>query len=94
MHLKVKDNVAGFLEVLINRKDDGTIHMTQTGLTGLIIKALNIGDLPIKRTPAEYGCLGKNEFGDPPRGTYRYMSVIGMLEYLQGHSRPDITMAV
>ncbi len=59
MHLEVEDDVAGFLGVLIDRKDDGTIHMTQTGLTDRIIKALNIGDLPMKRTPAEYGCLGK-----------------------------------
>jgi hypothetical protein len=94
MHLEVEDDVAGFLGVLIDRKDNGTIHMTQLGLTGQIIKALNIGDLPIKRTPAEYGCLGKNEFGDPPQGTCSYMSVIGMLQCLQGHSRPDITMAV
>ena len=94
MHLEVEDDVAGFLGVLIDRKQDGTIHMTQVGLTDRIIKALNIGDLPIKRTPAEYGCLGKNEFGDPPQGTYSYPSVIGMLQYLQGHSRPDITMAV
>jgi hypothetical protein len=86
--------MAGFLEVLIDREEDGTIHMTQTGLTGRIITALNIGNLPIKQTPAEYGCLGKNEFGDPPQSTYSYMSVIGMLQYLQGHSRPDITMAV
>jgi hypothetical protein len=57
MHLEVEDDVAGFLGVLIDRKSDGTIHMTQTGLTDRIIKALNIGDLPMKRTPAEYGCL-------------------------------------
>jgi hypothetical protein len=94
MHLKVKDDVASFFGVLIDRKDDRTTHMTQAALTDRIIKALNIGDLPIKRTPAEYGCLGKNEFGDPPQGTYSYMSVIGMLQYLQSHSRLDITMAV
>jgi hypothetical protein len=29
MHLEVEDNVAGFLGVLIDRKDDGTIHMIQ-----------------------------------------------------------------
>ena len=30
MHLEVEDDVAGFLGVLIDRKNDGTIHMTQT----------------------------------------------------------------
>jgi hypothetical protein len=63
-------------------------------LTDRLIKALNIGDLPAKRTPAEYGCLGKDAEGDPPQGTYSYPSVIGMAQYLQGHSRPDITFAV
>jgi hypothetical protein len=79
MHLEVEDDVAGFLGVLTDRKDDGTIHMTQMGLTDRIIKALNMGDLPNKQIPAEYGCLGKNEFGDPPQGTYSYPSVIGQL---------------
>ena len=32
--------------------------------------------------------------GDPPDGTYSYASVVGMLQYLQAHSRPDITFAV
>ena len=30
----------------------------------------------------------------PAQGKYSYPSVIGMLQYLQGHSRPDITCAV
>lgn len=50
--------------------------------------------LPIKLTPAEYGCLGSDPEGDPPQGTFNYASVIGMMQYLQGHSRPDITFAV
>jgi hypothetical protein len=38
--------------------------------------------------------LVKDEDGDPPDGTYSYASVIGMLQYLKGHSRPDLTFAV
>jgi hypothetical protein len=94
MELEVEDDVAGFLGVHIDRRDDGTIHLTQKGLIDRIIQALNIGDLPSKRTPAEQGCLGSDPEGDPPDSTYSYPSVIGMLQYLQGHSRPDITFAV
>jgi hypothetical protein len=94
MELEVEDDVAGFLGVHIDRRDDGTIHLTQKGLIARIIQALNIGDLPSKRTPAELGCLGSDPEGDPPASTYSYPSVIGMLQYLQGHSRPDITFAV
>ena len=32
--------------------------------------------------------------GDPGNASYSYPSVVGMLQYLQAHSRPDITMAV
>jgi hypothetical protein len=88
MGLEVEDDVAGFLGVHIDRKDDGKILMTQMGLTDqAIVKALNIGDKP-------YGGLGKDEYGDPPQGTYNYTSVIGQLQYLQGHTRINITMAV
>ncbi len=67
---------------MAGHKDDGMIHMTQAGLTDRIIKALNIKDLPLKQSPAEFSCQGQNEFGDPPHGSYSYHSVIGMLQYL------------
>jgi hypothetical protein len=38
--------------------------------------------------------LGKDKCGDPPQGDHNYASVIGQLQYLQGHTRIDITMAV
>ena len=49
--------------------------------------------LPPADTPAEE-ILVSDKGGDPPDGAYSYKSVIGMLLYLAGHSRPDITMAV
>jgi hypothetical protein len=89
MVLEVEDDVAGFLGVHIDRRDDGTINLTQTGLIERIIT-----DVPAKRTPAEVGCLGKDLDGDPCQSTFSYPSVIGQLQYLQGHSRPDIATAV
>jgi hypothetical protein len=91
MVLEVEDDVAGFLGVHIDRRDDGTINLTQTGLIERLITALNIADVRAKRTPAEVGCLGKDLDGDPCQSTSSYPSVIGQLQYLQGHSRPDIT---
>ena len=32
--------------------------------------------------------------GDPPEGSFKYASVVGMLLYLSGHSRPDIAYSV
>jgi hypothetical protein len=90
MELEEEDDTAGFLRVHINQREDRTIHLTQKGLINRIIKALNIGDLPPKRTPTYYSCLGKDEHGNPPDSTFNYPSIIGMFGYLHGHSRPDI----
>jgi hypothetical protein len=43
-------------------------------------------------TPGEHGCLPIDKDGDPPKGTYSYPSVIGILGYL-GHTRPDTGFA-
>jgi hypothetical protein len=95
LDLEVEDSVAGFLGVHIDRNTDtGTIKLTQSGLTKRIIEALNVGSLPRKFTPASKEPLVQDTQGDPPNGAYNYASVIRMLQYLQGHSRPDITFAV
>jgi len=95
LDLEVEDLVAGFLGVHIERNNmDGSIKLTQSGLAKRIVDALDVGHLPRKFTPASPELLVKDEDGDPPNGAYNYASVIGMLQYLQGHSRPDITYAV
>ena len=94
LKLEVEESVAGFLGVHIDRSESGQIKPTQEGLTKRIIEALNITDLPRKFTPATSEPLTKDEHGDPPNSTYNYPSIIGMLQYLQGHSRPDLTYAV
>ena len=94
LELEVENSVAGFLGVHIDRREDGTIKLTQEGLTKRIIEALQIVDKPRKIIPAAAEPLTKDVDGDPPNSNYSYPSVIGMLQYLQGHSRPDITYAV
>lgn len=95
MDLEVEGEVAGFLGVHIERNaEDGTIVLTQSGLAKRIVEALDIEDLPMKYTPASAIPLTKDEDGEAPDCTFNYSSVVGMLQYLQGHSRPDITYAV
>ena len=94
MPFEEEDDVAGFLGVHIIRHPDGTIELTQTGLIQRCIDALKIDHLHSKRTPASMTVLGKDPNGEPPDGTFNYASVIGMLLYLSGHSRPDIALAV
>jgi hypothetical protein len=57
MKLQKEEDVAGFLGVHIDRRDDGSIKLTQKGLIKRIIDALNINHLPNKRTPAKLGVL-------------------------------------
>jgi hypothetical protein len=93
LSMEAEDDVAGFLGVLIERRADGTLLMTQPGLTQRIVKALKIDHLPPKRTPAKHGALGKDEDGEAASGEYSYPSVVGMLGYLQEHSRSDTTFS-
>lgn len=94
LELDEEGDVAGFLGVHLERHEDGKhITLTQKGLIQKIVEALNLEDQPPVFTPAD-DVLVKDETGDPPNGTYNYGSVVGMLLYLCGHTRPDIQMAV
>ena len=95
MDLEIEGTVAGFLGVHIERDEvQGTVTLTQVGLIKRIIETLGLEQSPIKYTPAATTPLVKNVDGELPNGTYSYASVIGMLQYLHSHSRPDITFAV
>jgi hypothetical protein len=95
MDLEVEGEVAGFLGVHIDRKViNNSITFTQAGLIKRIIEALDVGYLPIKRTPAAAEPLVKDEDGETPESNFNYSSVVGMLQYLQNHSLPDVTYAV
>jgi len=95
MLFNVESDVAGYLGVLIDRKQDGSIIMRQEGLTKRIVEALFLDDKSITpvSTPAT-AFLPIDAEGEPALGLYNYASVVGMLNYLQGHSRIDIGFAV
>lgn len=93
MELEPEDSVAGFLGVHIDRDErNGTIKLTQKGLIKRIIEALGV--TKGIHTPTTTDALPIDAEGDPPDQTYNYASVVGMLLYLSGHSRPDICFAV
>ena len=94
MDVHFEDDVAGFLGVHINRRDDGTIELTQTGLIDRIIDALGLDGATPKKTPAECGALGSDKEGDPCNADFNYASVVGMMMYLCSNTRPNITFAV
>ena len=88
-----EDSVAGYLGVHMDRQEDGTIHLTQSGLAGRIVEAMHLNDKTVD--PVDIPCtkfLPLDEFGYSADEELSYPSIIGQLNYLQGHSRPDITM--
>ena len=92
MEMTEEDDVAGFLGVHSERTSDH-VKLTQKGLIKRILEALQAEDLPPVSTPADR-VLGKDEDGDPPDCAFNYASVMGMLWYLHGHSRPDLGFAL
>lgn len=95
--LEQEDDAAGFLGVKLTRNEEtGLLEMTQVGLIDRVIEALglDIGTVNGKYTPAEAKPLVKDLDGAPPDGGFSYSSVVGMLLYLAGHTRPDIAYAV
>ena len=95
--IEQESDAAGFLGVSLER-DSTTdlIEMRQDGLIDRIIEALGLDDgmAKVKWTPADGNPLVKDEDGEPPSGQFSYSSVVGMLLYLAGHTRPDIAYAV
>ena len=95
MLFREEDSVAGYLGVYIDRKKDNSIVLTQSGLGEQIIDALHLNDDTVD--PADTPCtkyLAIDEHGKPTHGNFEYQSIVRQLNYLQGHTRPDITMAV
>ena len=87
--LNVEDNVAGFLGILMEKQDDGSIELKQTGLIDRILKVMDLEDAKEKATPADTKPLGKNEGGLPCQEPWSYASVVGMMMYLASNLRPD-----
>jgi hypothetical protein len=94
MLFREEESVAGYLGVHIDRRDDGTIHLTQKGLADKIVDSLHLSGDEVNAvdTPCtKYVPI--DEDGELAHGEFSYPSVVGQLNYLQGHSRPDITLA-
>ena len=68
--------------------------MTQTGLIKRNLEAMGIEGSNPKSTPAETEALPSDKTGSLTEPPFNYASVIVMLQYLQGHTRPDISFAV
>jgi hypothetical protein len=97
LQITVEGDLADFLGVSIERKTDGTIHMTQPHLIDQILQDLRMMDESVKMrsTPAASSKVLSRHSSSPQfDGSFNYRSVIGKLNYLEKATRSDISFAV
>ena len=94
LELQREGEFQDYLGISFTKMSNGSVHMTQSGLIKKIIKATGMENCNPNKTPAQKANLGKNEDDKPMADDFHYRSVVGMLLYLSGNTRPDITFAV
>ena len=89
-----------FLGIEITQLDDRRFKLAQPFLIDRIIAFLEIDandfemDTNTKSTPVGKPLLHKDLEGKPRKATWNYRTAVGMLTYLQGNTRPEMSMSV
>ncbi len=93
-------NIDKFLGLEIKQLEPKEFKISHTFLFNCIITFLGLQSNAAethcndKFTPAAAQILNKDLQCKPRRKTWKYRTKVGMMSYLQGHSRPDISMPV
>ena len=91
--LNVEGTVEAFLGVEVMEHKKGRLAR-QSGLTERVISAVNMAEANSTKTLATAMALGADVGGAPPKESWSYQSVVGMLLYLAGNTWPEIAFAV
>ena len=96
LDITIEGDIQDFLGVNIDRKKDGTIHLTQPHLIDQILDDLRLEENAKTRSlPAASSRLLSRHTNSPDfDGSFNYRSVIGKLNYLEKGSRSDIAYIV
>lgn len=93
LNITVEGTLEDFLGVHIDRKEDGSIHLTQPHLIDRILQDLKMDnpDLKPKSTPAASSrILSYHSASETFDNSFHYRSIIGKLNFLEKSTRPDI----
>jgi Reverse transcriptase (RNA-dependent DNA polymerase) len=97
LSITVEGDLADFLGVSIDRRPDGTIHLSQPHLIDQILDDLRMKGTNVKSrsTPAASSkLLTRHSDSEPFDNSFNYRSLIGKLNYLEKATRSDIAYAV
>ena len=89
-------DLARFLGVEMERREDGKIVMTQQHLISRILEVCNVDEKAMneRETPVGKPLLHKDLSGENRKQSWNYRSAVGMLNYLANSTRPELAMAV
>jgi hypothetical protein len=89
-------SVTEYLGIDFSRLPDGGWKLTQTGLIDKVLRATNMTDCNTDASPTspDGKALGADLHGPQALSEWNYRSVVGMMLYLAGNSRCDISFAV
>ena len=93
LDITIEGDLQDFLGVNIEKKADGTIHLTQPHLIDQILKDLRLEDdnVTTKPIPASSSkLLSRHSDSEAFDGSFDYRSVIGKCNYLEKSTRSDI----
>ena len=93
LNFTIEGNIQDFLGVNIDRKEDGSIHLTQPHLIDQILQDLGMTRQNVKEKEipaASSRLLSRHTDSEDFDKSFNYRSVIGKLNYLEKGSRSDI----
>lgn len=87
------EDFSSYLGVKVEHNEDGSVTLTQPGLTGQLLDMMGMRDCNPARTPITTP-LFTHADSEPHNGSFNFRSALGMMMYLVNNTRPECAFAV